>query len=326
MDAEMASSKSTDTYVDVVPPLGANIVDGMWIFREKRPQGSPPTFEASYVARGFSQRLKPVTPRAGSRRSGCATHPPLGVTGSIPAGTQWSLRRPVYGLRQAPREWHDSVRTTLAVLGVYRHLVFATADTEVLVLVKAELQERLTCTNLGEIRNYLGLQITQDRARHTITLTQSHMVHQVLQCFGFQFSSPQPTPLSTSCSLSAPPSDESAHNLTLRTLSASWLAIWLPVDTKSCEAEIYAGAIAAQELRWLTYLLTDLPLPLPAPAPHTEVSESLTERREPETRASTPVRAHRVARPRPLAVLGTHGMTLRPSSVPQRVLPVKKHE
>ncbi|CAI7886911.1 unnamed protein product [Closterium sp. NIES-53] len=26
----------------------------------------------------------------------------------------------------------------------------------------------------------------------------------------------------------------------------------------SCEAEIYAGAMAAQELRWLTYVLTDL--------------------------------------------------------------------
>ncbi|CAI7907181.1 unnamed protein product [Closterium sp. NIES-54] len=29
-------------------------------------------------------------------------------------------------------------------------------------------------------------------------------------------------------------------------------------DTSSCEAEIYAGPMAAQELRWLTYLLTDL--------------------------------------------------------------------
>ncbi|CAI7932768.1 unnamed protein product [Closterium sp. NIES-54] len=60
--------------------------------------------------------------------------------------------------------------------------------------------------------------------------------------------------------------------------------------------------------------------PLLAPSPHTEVSESLTERRGPETRASTPVRARRVARPRPPAVPGTHGMTLRPSSVPQRVV------
>ncbi|CAI7801864.1 unnamed protein product [Closterium sp. NIES-54] len=56
MDAEMASWKSTGTYVDVVPPLGANIVSGMWIFRVKRPPGSPPVFKARYVARGFSKR------------------------------------------------------------------------------------------------------------------------------------------------------------------------------------------------------------------------------------------------------------------------------
>ncbi|CAI7843923.1 unnamed protein product [Closterium sp. NIES-54] len=53
MDAEMASWKSTGTYVDEVPPPGANIVDGMWIFRVKRPPGSLPTFKARYVARVF---------------------------------------------------------------------------------------------------------------------------------------------------------------------------------------------------------------------------------------------------------------------------------
>ncbi|CAI7841040.1 unnamed protein product [Closterium sp. NIES-54] len=83
--------------------------------------------------------------------------------------------------------------------------------TERLTLVKSELQKRHTCTDLGELRNYLGLQITRDRARRTITLTQSHMVHRVLQRFGFRFSSPQPTPLSTGHSLSAPPSDESVE-------------------------------------------------------------------------------------------------------------------
>ncbi|CAI7759431.1 unnamed protein product [Closterium sp. NIES-53] len=123
---------------------------------------------------------------------------PPGFTGSFPPGTQWSLRRPVYGLRQAPREWHDTLRTKLAALGfapstadpslfvrtdtslppfyvlVYvDDLVFATADTEALALVK-----RHTCTDLGELRSYLGLQITWDRARRTITLTQSHTVQQ----------------------------------------------------------------------------------------------------------------------------------------------------
>ncbi|CAI7864395.1 unnamed protein product [Closterium sp. NIES-53] len=127
---------------------------------------------------------------------------PPGFTGLFPAGTQWSLRRPVYGLRQAPREWHDTLRTTLAALGfapstadpsLFLHtdtslppfyvlvyvddLVFATADTEALTLVKLELQKRHTCTDMGELRSYLGLQITRDRAQRTITLTQSHMVH-----------------------------------------------------------------------------------------------------------------------------------------------------
>ncbi|CAI7886781.1 unnamed protein product [Closterium sp. NIES-53] len=42
---------------------------------------------------------------------------PPGFTGLFPAGTQWSLRRPVYSLRQAPHEWHDTLRMTLAALG-----------------------------------------------------------------------------------------------------------------------------------------------------------------------------------------------------------------
>ncbi|CAI5496136.1 unnamed protein product [Closterium sp. Naga37s-1] len=192
---------------------------------------------------------------------------PPGFTGSFPPGTQWSLRRPVYGLRQAPREWHDTLRTTLAALGfapstadpslflrtdttlppfyvlVYvDDLVFATADTEALAHVKSELQKRHTCTDLGELTSYLGLRITRDRAQRTITLTQSHMVQQVLQRFRFTYSSPQPTPLPTGHSLSALPSDESVE----------------PSGPSSCEAEIYATAMAAQELRWLTYLLTDL--------------------------------------------------------------------
>ncbi|CAI7857268.1 unnamed protein product, partial [Closterium sp. NIES-54] len=145
--------------------------------------------------------------------------------------------RPVYGLRQTPPEWHDTLRTTLAALRfapstadpslflrtdttlppfyilVYvEDLVFATADTEALAHVKSELQKRHTCTDLGELTSYLGLRITWDRAQRTITLTQSHMVQQVLQRFDFTYSSPQSTPLPTGHLLSAPPSDESVES------------------------------------------------------------------------------------------------------------------
>ncbi|CAI7774857.1 unnamed protein product [Closterium sp. NIES-53] len=39
---------------------------------------------------------------------------------------------------------------------------------------------------------------------------------------------------------------------------ASWVDDSTTQRSSSCEAEIYAGAMAAQELRWLTYLLSDL--------------------------------------------------------------------
>ncbi|CAI7888579.1 unnamed protein product [Closterium sp. NIES-54] len=189
MDAEMVSWKSTGTYGNALPPPGANIVDGMWIFRVKRSSVSSPAFKARYVARGFTFLQGSLHEEIWLRR-------PPGFTGSFPAGTQWSLRRPVYSLRQAPREWHDTLRTTIAALGfapsttdpslflrthtllppfyvlVYvDDLVFATADTEALALVKSELQKRHTCSDLSELRSYLGLQITRDRAQRTITVT-----------------------------------------------------------------------------------------------------------------------------------------------------------
>ncbi|CAI7765915.1 unnamed protein product [Closterium sp. NIES-54] len=63
--------------------------------------------------------------------------------------------------------------------------------------------------------------------------------------------------------------------------------------------------------------------PLPAPPPYTEQTESLLERREPESRPASPVRAvligRRVPRSRPPPKPGTHIMALHPSSVPLRV-------
>ncbi|CAI7851074.1 unnamed protein product [Closterium sp. NIES-54] len=208
---------------------------GMWIFRVKRPPGSLPAFKAGYVARGFSQpqgvdyfQTFSPTPKMttlrvllhvaaqrdyelhsldfstaflqGSLHKEIWLGRPPGFTRSFLAGTEWSLRRPVYGHRQAPREWHDTLRTTLAALG----FTPSTGDPSLFLRIDTSLPPFYVLI-------YLGLQITREKARRTITQTQSHMVHQVLQRFGFQFSSPQPTPLSTSHSLSAPPSDESVE-------------------------------------------------------------------------------------------------------------------
>ncbi|CAI7807950.1 unnamed protein product [Closterium sp. NIES-53] len=180
MDTQMASWKSTGTYVDEVPSPGANIVSGMWIFKVKRPPGSPPVFKACY----WHDTLKTT----------------FAALGFAPSTADPSLFLCT-----------DTTLPPFLVLVYVDDLVFASADTEALAHVKSELQKRHTCTDLGELRCYLGLRITRDRAQHTITLTQSHMVQQVLQRFGFTYSSPQSTPLPTGHSLSAPPSDKSVE-------------------------------------------------------------------------------------------------------------------
>ncbi|CAI7811461.1 unnamed protein product [Closterium sp. NIES-53] len=57
------------------------------------------------------------------------------------------------------------------------------------------------------------------------------------------------------------------YTISLGSGSVSWRSTRSSsVLSSSCEAEIYAGAMAAQELRWLTYLLTDLGKPPRSPA------------------------------------------------------------
>ncbi|CAI7812143.1 unnamed protein product [Closterium sp. NIES-53] len=322
MDAEMAFWKSTGTYVDEVPPRGANIVSGMWIFRVKRPPGSPPVFKARYVARGFSQRQGvdyfqtfSLTPKMTTLRVllHVAAHRDYELH-SLDFST--AFLQGIYGLRQAPCEW--------------RTLGFSPSTADPSLFLRTDT-----------------------------LLPPFYILVYVLQRFDFTYSSPQATPLSTRHSLSALPSDESvepsgpypelvgclmylmtrtrpdlAYPLSilaryiapgrhrpehmavakreLRYLcstsglglvlggrspvvltghaDASWVddlaterssqgytfsvgsgsVSWRStrsssVLSSSCEAEIYAGAMAAQELRWLTYLLTDLGEPPRSP-------------------------------------------------------------
>ncbi|CAI7774713.1 unnamed protein product [Closterium sp. NIES-54] len=217
---------------------------------------------------------------------------PPGFTGSFPAVTQRSLRQPFYGPRQAPQEWHDTLRTTHAALG------FASSSADPSLFLRTDTTLPLFYVLVYVDDLVFATADTEPLALHTYSCN-------VLERFDFQFSSPQPTPLSTGHSLSAPPSDESVEpsgpypelvgclitsgmGLVLGGRSsghsdASWAddqatqcssqgytfslgsryVSWRSTRSSSvlgssCEAEIYAGAMAAQELRWLTYLLTDL--------------------------------------------------------------------
>ncbi|CAI7765940.1 unnamed protein product, partial [Closterium sp. NIES-53] len=290
------------------PSVGGECAFGTDVLedRVKWPPGSPPTFKARYVARGFSQRqgvdyFQPFSPTPkmttlrvllhvaaqrdyelhslnfstpflqGSLHEEIWLRCPPGFTGSFPAGTQWSLRRPVYSLRQAPRKWHD----TLAALGfspsttdpslflrtdtslplfyvlVYiDDLVFATADTEALAIVKSELSFSTSASSSPHVH--------WDAAKRVLRYLCS------TSGMGLVLGGRGPVVLTGHADASwvdSSATQRSSQGYTFNLSSGSfswWSTRSSSVLSSSCEAEIYAGAMAAQELRWLTYLLIDL--------------------------------------------------------------------
>ncbi|CAI7901631.1 unnamed protein product [Closterium sp. NIES-54] len=179
MDAEMASWKSTGTYVDEVPPPRANI--GFDYFQTFSPTPKMTTLRVLlHVAAQRDYELHSLDFSTaflqGSLHEEIWLRRPPGFTRSFPPGTQLSLQQPVYSLRQAPHEWHDTLRTTLATLG------FAPSTAHPPVAVS--------------LHRHFAAAVLHPR---------------VLQRFDFTYSSPQATPLSTRHSLSALPSDESVE-------------------------------------------------------------------------------------------------------------------
>ncbi|CAI7784566.1 unnamed protein product [Closterium sp. NIES-53] len=306
----------TGTYVDEVPPPGANIVDGMWIFRVKRPLGSPPAFKARYVARGFNQRqgvdyfqtFSP-TPKMttlqvllhvaaqcdyelhsqdistaflqGSLHEEIWLRRPRGFTGSFPVGTQWSLRRPVYHLRQVPREWYDTLSTTLAALGFSPstadptlHSLSAPPSDESVELsgpypeLVGCLMYLMTCTrpDLAYPLSLLARYVAPGRHRKVHWDVAKRVLRYLCTTWGMGLVLGGRGSVVLTGHADASWVDDSAtqrssqgYTFSLGSGSISWRSTRSSSAlSSSCEAEIYAGAMAAQELRWLTYLLTDL--------------------------------------------------------------------
>ncbi|CAI5479913.1 unnamed protein product [Closterium sp. Yama58-4] len=215
MDAEMASWKSTGTYVD----------EGVDFFQTFSPTPKMTTLRVLlHVAAQRDYELHSLDFSTaflqGSLHEEIWLRRPPGFTGTFPPGTQWSLWRPVYGHCQAPHEWHDTLRTTLAALG------FAPSTADPSLFLR---RRRSTSSCMGLV---LG-------GRGDVVLI-GHSDASWVDDLATQRSS-------------------QGYTFSLGSDSVSWWATRSSsVLNSSCEAEIYAAAMAAQELRWLTYLLTDL--------------------------------------------------------------------
>ncbi|CAI7737026.1 unnamed protein product [Closterium sp. NIES-54] len=244
METKMASWKSTGTYVDEVPPPGANI----W----------HDTLRRTLAALGFAP----------------------------------STADPSLFLRT------DTTLPPFYVLVYVDDLVFATADTEALAHVKSELQKRhmcpvlappsdesvepsgpypelvgcliylMTCTrpDLAYPLSILARYVTPGRHRKEHKDATKRVLRYLCSTSGMGLvlggqARVVLTGHADACWVDDLATQRSSQGYTfsLGSGSVSWRSTRSSsVLSSSCEAEICAGAMAAQELRWLTYLLTDL--------------------------------------------------------------------
>jgi hypothetical protein len=115
------------------------------------------------------------------------------------------LKKPIYGLKQAPSQWHHKLIDVFVLLGYVQAkndpalfvnpttgvMIFVWVDDLIIIaphhviksLVK-DVLERFEGRDLGEASWILGLEVIRNRTERRITLTQRRMTKDVLERFG----------------------------------------------------------------------------------------------------------------------------------------------
>ncbi|KIJ41161.1 hypothetical protein M422DRAFT_172542 [Sphaerobolus stellatus SS14] len=237
---------------------GRRVVDCRWTFKEKRgPKGEILRYKARLVAKGFTQvkgvdyneMFAPVV-KFTSIRTLLALTTELDLEihqmdvktaflnrdlkeeiymnlppGFRKPGVIWKLKKGLYGLKQASREWYKKLCTEFESMGFRRcnsnHAVFIKDDNGIRVVVavyvddllifsssieavkkvKKDLKGKFEMTDLGEAHWILGMEITRDRPSHTLSISQKAYFAEILERFGMSDCKPAPTPMEVGVSL-----------------------------------------------------------------------------------------------------------------------------
>jgi hypothetical protein len=88
------------------------------------------------------------------------------------------------------------------IIAIYvNDLLIAGASKSAINQIKASLSKRFKMTDLGACHFYLSMEVTRDRPRRTLRLSQAAYIQKVLQEHGFGACKPVTTPIETSSRL-----------------------------------------------------------------------------------------------------------------------------
>jgi hypothetical protein len=255
MNEEMKSMKDNDVWELVKLPEGVKPIGCKWIFKTKRDsQGNIERYKARLVAKGFTQKegidyketFSPVSSKDSFRIiMALVAHFDLELhqmdvktaflNGDIEEDIYMiqpenfvlgdsksmvcKLKRSIYGLKQASRQWYHKFHQIIISFGFEANVVddcvyhkfsgskfvllllyvddilLASNDIGMLHDTKRFLSQHFDMKDLGNASFVLGIQIHRDRSRGVLGLSQKGYIEKVLARFGMQDCAPGDTPV-----------------------------------------------------------------------------------------------------------------------------------
>ena len=128
------------------------------------------------------------------------------------------LLKNLNGLRQSPRCWYGTVDEHVVEIGfkrlksdpcVYIYseggaiyvltlyvdiVLLLDKDRKVLERIKRKLMGRFSMADVGDVSLVFGMEVTRDRTKGTVTITQENYVKSLLERYGMENSNPAHTP------------------------------------------------------------------------------------------------------------------------------------
>ena len=129
------------------------------------------------------------------------------------------LQKSLYGLKQAPRSWNEAFNSFVLSLGFKRSnydcclywkrsgdvivylllyvddILLMTNNIEEVKRIKAQLSEKFEMTDMGEIKQFLGIKVERDVNQGRLKISQPKYIDGMLKRFGMEDCRPTSTPM-----------------------------------------------------------------------------------------------------------------------------------
>lgn len=273
MRDEFDSLVHNQTWTLVPRAVGRRVIPGKWVYKLKRgTNGEILRYKARWVIKGFRQEqgidyhetfasvVKPMSYKAlfavaaalnleihqmdvktaflyGAIDTEIYMEQPPGL-GPVDDNYVCKLNKAIYGLKQSPRIWYNTLSEYLKSIGFHSlfadsgvfvrdhtyiavyvdDLLIAGPTVEEVSQVKADLNAKFHMTDLGECSYYLGMSIKRNRSTRTIRLGQKAYIEKILAEFDFTGLNPVRTPMDAT--LPTPSPEDYTADPDLRTLYA----------------------------------------------------------------------------------------------------------